>query len=105
LYKGRLDSALHQEVDKAIKGGFTKDELEKSKSSMMEMNRTSLGDNGYLAGLLRRYMRDERPLSDFTNFETKIKALTPEAVNAALRKYFDKSKLVMIYAGDFEKGF
>jgi zinc protease len=104
LYKGRLDSALHQEVDKAIKGGFTKDELEKSKSSMMEMNRTSLGDNGYLAGLLRRYMRDERPLSDFTNFETKIKALTPEAVNAALRKYFDKSKLVMIYAGDFEKG-
>jgi hypothetical protein len=27
-----------------------------------------------------------------------------EAVNAALRKYFDKSKLVTVYGGDFEKG-
>jgi zinc protease len=103
LYKGRLDSALHQEVDKAIAAGFTKDELEKSKSSMMEMNRTQLGDNRFLAGLLRWYLRDERPLSEFTDFENKVKALTPEAVNVALRKYFDKTKLVMIYAGDFEK--
>jgi zinc protease len=104
LYKGRLDSALHQEIDKAIKGGFTKDELEKSKNSLMEMNRTSLGDNGYLARLLRWYMRDERPLSEFSDFENKIKALAPDAVNAALRKYFDVSKLVMVYGGDFEKG-
>jgi zinc protease len=104
LYKGRLDSALHQEIDKAITGGFTKDELEKSKSSLMEQNRTSLGDNGFLARTLRWYIRDDRDLNDFTNFENKIKALTPEMVNAALRKYFDKSKLVVVYGGDFEKG-
>jgi zinc protease len=60
--------------------------------------------NNYLAVLLRWYMRDNRDLTDFTFFENKIKALTPEAVNAAMRKYFDKSKLVMVYAGDFEKG-
>jgi zinc protease len=104
LYKGRLDSALHQEIDKAINGGFTKDELEKSKNSLLEMNRTSLGDNRYLANLLRWYLRDERSLLDVTGLENKIKALTPDAVNAALRKYFDKSKLVMVYGGDFEKG-
>ena len=34
LYKGRLDSALHQEVDKALKGGFTKDELDKIKECL-----------------------------------------------------------------------
>ena len=104
LYKGRLDSALHQEVDKAKQGGFTKDELEKSKNSWLEGNRTSLGDNGYLAGLIRYYMRDEKSLEEFTNFENKIKNLSLEAVNGALRKYFDKSKLVMVYGGDFEKG-
>ena len=37
-------------------------------------------------------------------FEAKVKSLTIEAVNEALRKYFDKSKLVMVYSGDFEKG-
>jgi zinc protease len=70
---------------------------------MLEGNKTMLGLNDYLAGQLRRYMRDNRDLDDFTRFEQKIKALTPESVNAALRKYFDKSKLVMIYGGDFEK--
>jgi zinc protease len=104
LYKGRLDSALHQEVDKAIQGGFTKDELEKMKSSWLEGNRTTLGDNGTLAGIIRWYMRDDKELSQFTDMEAKVKALTVEQVNAALRKYFDKSKLVMIYAGEFEKG-
>ncbi|MGQ0739100.1 MAG: M16 family metallopeptidase [Bacteroidota bacterium] len=104
LYKNRLDSALHQEVDKAIKGGFTKDELDKSKNAWLEGNKTSLGMNDFLARQLRWYMRDERDLTDFTGFENKIKSVSLEAVNAALRKYFDKSKLVMVYSGDFEKG-
>lgn len=103
IYKGRLDSALKQEIDKAISGGFTKDELEKSKNAWLEGNKTSLGMNDFLARQLRWYIRDARDLTDFTNFENKVKALTVEQVNAALRKYFDKSKLVMVYGGDFDK--
>jgi zinc protease len=103
IYKGRLDSALHQEIDKAIAGGFTKDELDNSVKSWLEQNKTSLGDNGYLAGLMRGYLRDERNLDDFTSFENKVKSLNTDAVNAALRKYFDKSKLVLIFSGDFQK--
>ena len=104
LYKGRLDSAMHQEIDKAISGGFTKDELERSKTSMMEQDRTSLGNNGYLANLLRWYIRDDRNLDDFTQFQNKLKALNVETVNASLRKYFDKTKFVLVYGGEFEKG-
>ncbi|WP_121352478.1 M16 family metallopeptidase [Flavisolibacter nicotianae] len=103
LYRGRVDSALRQEIDRAIKGGFTKDELEKSVGSLLEQNKTSLGSNEFLANLLRSYLRDERDLADFLQFENKVKALTPDAVNAAMRKYFDPSKLVIIYAGDFAK--
>jgi zinc protease len=103
LYKGRLDSALHQEIDKAITGGFTKDELEKSKNAWLEGNKTMLGMNDFLARQLRWYIRDNRDLADFTDFESRIKSLSLESVNAALRKYFDKSKLVMVYSGDFDK--
>jgi zinc protease len=104
LYQGRLDSALRQEIDKAITGGFTKDELEKSKNAWLEGNKTNLGDNRFLANQLRRYIRDNRDLDDFTFFENKIKGVSLESVNTALRKYFDKSKLVMVYGGDFDKG-
>jgi zinc protease len=104
IYKGRLDSALHQEVDKAIKGGFTKDELTKSVSSFLEQDKTTLGSNDNLANILRAYLVNDRDLNEFTQFENKVKDLNLDAVNAALRKYFDKSKLVMVYGGDFEKG-
>ncbi|MES2882649.1 MAG: insulinase family protein, partial [Bacteroidota bacterium] len=104
LYKGRLDSALHQEIDKARATGFTKDELQKSVTSWLEQNRTSLGENSFLANQIRTYLRDGRSLDDFTVLENKIQALNLEAVNAALRKYFDKQKLIMVYGGDFEKG-
>ncbi len=104
VFKGRLDSALRQEVDKAITAGFTKDELEKSKNAWLEGNKTMLGMNDYLAQQLRWYIRDGRDLAEFTDFENKIKGLSLESVNAALRKYFDRTKLVMVYGGDFEKG-
>jgi zinc protease len=102
-YKDRLDSALHQEIDKAIAKGFTPDELSKSVNSMMEQNKTSLGDNRFVASLIKNYMKDGRDLTDFTRFETKVKALNTEQVNAAMKKFFDKSKLILIYGGDFEK--
>lgn len=104
VYKGRLDTALRQEVDKAITAGFTKDELEKSKNAWLEGNKTMLGMNDFLAQQLRWYIRDGRDLQEFTDFENKIKGLSLESVNAALRKYFDRTKLVMVYGGDFEKG-
>ena len=104
LYKGRLDSALKQEIDKAITGGFTKDELDKSKNAWLEGNKTNLGDNRFLANQIRWYMRDNRDLDDFSFFETRIKGVSLESVNTALRKYFDKTKLVMVYGGDFDKG-
>jgi zinc protease len=106
IYKGRIDTALRQEIDKAITGGFMKDELDNSVKSWLEQNRTQLGDNSFVADLLRRYVREERSLDDFTNFETKVKSLNLDAVNAALRKYFDKARLILVFSGDFmKKGF
>ena len=36
------------------------------------------------------------------DLEKKIEALTPDQVVAALRKYVDPKKLVIVTAGDFE---
>jgi zinc protease len=75
LYKGRLDSALSQEVDKAIKEGFTADELKKSKSSWQEQNKATLGDNNNLAGLLNFYIATDRDISEFTKFWEKDRCI------------------------------
>ena len=103
LYQGRIDTALHQEIARARKDGFTEDELKKSVNSWLQQNKTILGLNSALAGILRSYLRDDRNLDDYTNFENKVKALDLATVNAALRRYFDEAKLTLIYAGDFQK--
>lgn len=104
LYKGRLDSAMRQEIDKALKDGFTETELKLAIGSFGEQMKSLLGANENLAGLIQSYMLNNRSLDEYQAFEAGVKKLTPDAVNAALRKYFDKAKLVMVYGGDFEKG-
>ncbi len=102
-YKDRLDSALHQEIDKAISAGFTQEELSKSIESWLEGQRTSLGMNNVLASIINSYMRDGRSLDEYTQMENKVKALELKTVNEALKKYFDKKKLILINSGDFKK--
>ncbi|MEO6894834.1 MAG: insulinase family protein, partial [Ginsengibacter sp.] len=101
--KNRLDSALREEIDRAISKGFTQDELNNSIKSLMQYRQTLLGLDNYLAYQISDYMKDGRDLDDFTDFETQTKSLSLNAVNAALKKYFDTSKLVLVYAGDFNK--
>lgn len=101
--KNRLDSALHEEIDRAVDKGFTKEELASSVKSLLQYRKTLLGLDNYLSSQISAYMEDERDLDDFTDFENKTKALTIEEVNTVLKKYFDRSKLVMVYAGDFNK--
>lgn len=103
LSKNRLDSALHEEINKALTKGFTQDELSRSINSTMEFRKTILGLDNYLSYQILEYLQDGRDLNDFTDFENKTKALTLSEVNAAMKKYFDPSKLVLVYAGDFDK--
>lgn len=103
LYKGRLDTAMRQEVDKAVKSGFTQDELSKSVSAFLEQDKMMLGNNDNLASMLNSYLANDRKLEEFSIFESKLKALSTDAVNAAMKKYFDTSRLVMVYGGDFDK--
>lgn len=103
IYQARLDSALNEEIDKALASGFTKDELANAIKSTMQQNKTQLGLNGYIAFVLRSYLDNNRDLNDLTTFENKLQSLTLEQVNGAMKKYFDKTKMIKVYGGDFEK--
>jgi zinc protease len=102
LFKNRLDSALHEEIAKAIKDGFKDDELKKSVASWLQQRKTYLGLDNFVVNNLTSYLADDRDLSQATELENKVKALTTKEVNEVLRKYIDPNKIVLIYAGDFK---
>jgi zinc protease len=102
MFKNRLDSAMHDEINKALKDGFTEDEMKKSIESWLQQNKTYLGMDRYLTQVMNSYLQDDRDLNTYTDLENKVKVLTVGQINDALRKYMKPDKLVFIYAGDFK---
>ena len=103
LYKNRLDSALHDEINKTVQAGFKEDEFKKAVTSWLQQRKTYLGLDNFLVYQMSSYLDDGRDLSYYTDYENKVKNLTLPQVNAALKKYITSDKITLIYAGDFNK--
>jgi zinc protease len=99
----KLEQAFREELDKALKDGFTAEELGAAKTSWLQGQVTSRTQDGALAGRLVSNLFLGRDLAWQAALEAKVKALTNEQVLAALRKYLDPSKLSIVKAGDFAK--
>ena len=56
-----------------------------------------------LTSILSENLFVGRTMQFQADLEQKIKDLTPEAVNAALRKHLDPKRLSIVTAGDFKK--
>ncbi len=103
LYKNRLDSALHDEINKAVQNGFTEDEFKKSVASWVQQRKTILGLDQFMTYQLASYMEQGKDLNFYTDYENKVKNLSLKQVNDAFRKYINPDKITLIYAGDFSK--
>lgn len=102
IYKNRLDSAFKDEVSKALQGGFTADELKTAVTAWLGSRKTLLGLDQYLVFHSASFLEQGKDLSFDTEYEDKVKNLSVDQVNAALRKYISLDKMTLVYAGDFQ---
>lgn len=101
--KDKLTNALNEEIQKAISKGFTKEEFDNSLKSWLQNRQTTLGVDEFLVRELRENLDLGKTFKDYEDFETKVKSLDVQKVNAALVKYFDPKKFVVVNTGDFVK--
>ncbi|RUT71699.1 insulinase family protein [Flavobacterium cupreum] len=101
--KNAVETATKEEISKALKDGFTADELKSNLISWQNQRKTRLGSDETLMNLVNTYLQYGIPLEDYDVLETKVKALKVEEVNAALKKYLSLDKMTSVYAGDFNK--
>lgn len=99
----KLEKAFREEVEKAIKEGFTAEELEAARSGWLQQQQLSRSQDGSLAGTLNGYLFFDRDFSWDQALEDQVKNLKVEDVNRAFSKNIDVEKLVIIKAGDFAK--
>jgi zinc protease len=95
--------STREEIDKFAKEGITDAEVEAQKSFFAGNYQVGLGSNAGVAQALvtaEKYGFGPRYLDEFPQ---RIRAVTKEQVNAAMRKHFAHDKLHLIVAGDLEK--
>jgi zinc protease len=100
----RVETALREELDKAIKDGFTDAEIAKAKSGWVQNFSQMRAQDASLANRLLSHLDSDRTLLTWDKaFEQRVLAATPEQIRAALRKHIDPAKLTIVKAGDFAK--
>ncbi|KRD06563.1 peptidase M16 [Flavobacterium sp. Root901] len=101
--KSAVETAAKEEIAKALKDGFTAEELKSNMNSWQNERKTRLGVDTTLMDLVNNYLQYGIALDDYDQLETKVKALKVEDVNKVLKKYLSLDSMSSVYAGDFNK--
>lgn len=103
LKRDAVDSAIKDEVSKALKDGFTAEEVATNKKSYSNFQKTMLGMDQTLINLVNKKLQYGISLDEYDAINAKIENLKVEEINTALRKYLTLDHLTSVYAGDFNK--
>ncbi len=99
----RLEAAFKEEVARALKEGFTEDEVKAAKSGWLQSQQVSRAQDNELAAGLLSDLYLNRTMAWDADFEKKVMALTPNEIVAAMRRHIDPAKITIVKAGDFAK--
>jgi zinc protease len=98
----KVEAAVKEELARALKEGFTAQELDQAKGGLLALRRLSRSQDANLATALAVNLDLGRTFAVAQRIDEAIRAATLDEVNAALRKYLDPAKLVYAFGGDFK---
>jgi zinc protease len=96
-----LEAAFVEEVERAVRDGFTEDELRTAKQGWLEGRQLSRAQDSSLSAALSQGLYFDRTLVHDAELEDRVAALTLPEVNRAFRTWIDLSKTTFVKAGDF----
>jgi zinc protease len=99
----KLEAAFKEEILKVVNEGFTAEEITAAKSGWSQSRTVSRAQDGGLAGTLNNYLFTNRTLAWDESYEKKVMELTPEQINAAMKRHLKLESMNIIKAGDFAK--
>lgn len=100
----RVETALREELQRALEEGFTDEEIAKAKSGWLQSFAEIRTQDAELASRLLAHLDSGRTLLTWDKaFEQRVLAVTAQDLRAALRKYLDPAQLTVVAAGDFSK--
>jgi zinc protease len=99
--RAKVEAAFREELDRALKEGFTAAELAEGQRGLLSYRRLGRAQDASLASALLSNLSLGRTFAKSAEVDAALGALTLDQVNAALRKYLLPERFVSGYAGDF----
>jgi zinc protease len=100
----KVEAAFNEELARALKDGFTADEVEKAKKTWLDERAVARAEESSIANLLMSRERWGRTMVGWdAKLEAAVAALTPQQVNEAFRKHVDPAAICIVKGGDFKK--
>lgn len=99
----RLEKAINEELARVLKDGFTDKEISDGINALLNYRNLARAQDDVLASTWLDYLQRGRTFEWSAEMDKKISALTPDVVNAALRKYLRADGFSTAVAGDFKK--
>lgn len=98
----RLEKAFKEEVEKAMKEGFTAQEVAAAKSGWLQERQVRRSEDRSLIYTLSDNLSTDRTMKWQEELDNKVKALTPAQIQAAMQKFIKMEKISIVKAGDFK---
>jgi zinc protease len=99
----KVEAVFKEELGKMLEKGFSSEEVEAAKKSWLQLQQVNRAQEAYLVNILTSRRFWNRTMAFDSELEKKIMTLTPEQLQAAVRKHIDPSQLGFFRAGDFQK--
>ncbi len=100
---GRLVTAFREEIERAVRDGFTTEEIEAAKRGWMQGRDVARATDQQVAFSLQNGLFLGRTLEWDANLESRVRGLTPDQINQAIRRWVNPAKISIVLAGDFAK--
>jgi zinc protease len=100
---GKVEAAIKEELQRALKDGFAADEVASAKKGWAETQQVSRAQDPELVGRLRAQLHANRTMTFDSELQKKIEALGPDQIVLALRRHLDLAQLSVVKAGDFKQ--
>jgi zinc protease len=99
----RLEKAIGEEMARVVKDGYSEAEIQDGIAALLNYRGLSRAQDGVLTSVWGDYLQTGRSFAWSAEMDEKIKALTADSVNAAMRKYMQPDNFSTAVAGTFEK--
>ncbi len=99
----KLEKAIREEIERALKEGFTSTEIKEAKSGYLQARQVARSQDPQLARDLAQDLYLDRTPAWEAQLEKKIAALTNTQILEAMRRHIEPGKITVVKAGDFGK--